>query len=373
MVRAKRRRDQDAGPGERTHGPGRRPEGRDRHVPARDIEKTHADGRFEIGGVSRETIEAFSSRRAEIEAAMEGRGHGATAENQHLARRAALMTRAHKREVDREALRGIWEKQASELGLDSKALVASAAEQALHGLKKEGRGKRAGTFRPGRTPRRRPSSGRSPISRSAMRCSRGRIFSPQHSPTAPAPCPSGPSSGSSGTTRARAAFKMGLRSREATGSPPMWLPPGSARRSRSCVRARRTIAGKKGWRVAGLAPSASAVRRLEAESGIESETLQRFLERNAGLAQGRLTKGAARKMRAAFAKTVLVVHEGSLASIVQARDLLRIAGALRIPKLVLVGDATFARFPLTRSGTSTTVIPDCPGLVSSGNARMSDR
>ena len=135
----------------------------------------------------------------------------------------------------------------------------------------------------------------------------------------------------------------------------------------------RTIAGKKGWRVAGLAPSASVVRRLEAESGIESETLQRFLARNASVAQGRLTKGAARKMHAAFAKTVLVVDEGSLASTVQARDLLRSAGALRIPKLVLVGDATFARFPLTRSGTSTTVIPDCPGLVSSGNAWMSDR
>ena len=101
----------------------------------------------------------------------------------------------------------------------------------------------------------------------------------------------------------------------------------------------RTLAEKKGWCVAGLAPSASAVRTLEAESGIESETLQRFLARNFGLAQGRLTKKAARTMRAAFAKTVLVVDEGSLASTAQARDLLRIAGALRIPKLVLVGDA----------------------------------
>ena len=44
-------------------------------------------------------------------------------------------------------------------------------------------------------------------------------------------------------------------------------------------------------------------------------------------------------MRADFAKTMLVVDEGSLASTVQARDLLKIASELRIPKLVLVGDA----------------------------------
>ena len=101
----------------------------------------------------------------------------------------------------------------------------------------------------------------------------------------------------------------------------------------------RTLAEKKGWRMAGLAPSASAVQTLASEAGIESETLQRFLARNAGVAEGRLTNKGAREMRAAFAKTILVVDEGSLASTVQARDLLRIAGALRIPRVVLVGDA----------------------------------
>ena len=101
----------------------------------------------------------------------------------------------------------------------------------------------------------------------------------------------------------------------------------------------RTLAGKKGYRMIGLAPSASAVQTLASEAGIESETLQRFLARNAGVAEGRLTTKGAKEMRAAFAKTILVVDEGSLASTVQARDLLRIANELRMPRVVLVGDA----------------------------------
>ncbi len=101
----------------------------------------------------------------------------------------------------------------------------------------------------------------------------------------------------------------------------------------------RGLLEKKGYEVRGLAPSASAARTLEGEAGIGSETLQRFLARYAGVAEGRMTKKGEREMRSSFAKTALVVDEGSLASTVQARNLLRIADALRIPRVVLVGDA----------------------------------
>ena len=100
----------------------------------------------------------------------------------------------------------------------------------------------------------------------------------------------------------------------------------------------RALLEKRGYELKGLAPSASAAQTLAAEAHIETETLQRFLARNAGIAEGRLTKKGARDMRAAFQKTVLVVDEGSLASTVQTRNLLRIARELRLPRVVLVGD-----------------------------------
>ena len=374
------------------------------------IEKTHSDGRFEIAGVSRETIEAFSTRRAEIEAAMEARGLGGTAENQHLARRAALMTRAHKRDVDKEALRGTWARQAADLGFDARTLVASAMERSPGGAEKERGAREAAEDRRPEAARQGDlfeSAARADPARDAVDWAlahlseRDAVFS--RTGLLSAALSFSPGSASmkeiegavdalKGEGRLHEAPALGVGGGLATdkavaderetialmrggagrGKAPMrgWMVDRHLRKgpltagqkeavklilsekdrtvgvqgyagtgkTRMLDRA-RTLAEKKGWRMVGLAPSASAVQTLAAESGIESETLQRFLARNAGVAEGRLTKKGAREMRAAFAKTVLVVDEGSLASTVQARDLLRIASELRIPKLVLVGDA----------------------------------
>ena len=371
------------------------------------IEKTHADGRFEIAGVSREIVEAFSSRRAEIEAAMEGRGLGTTGENPHLARRAALMTRAAKREVDRDALRETWAKQAAALGFDAKGLVASAMER--HGAEKARAAEPAKDGPPSEPhqPDLFEHAARADPARAAVDWAlahlseRDAVFSDTDLLAASLAFEPGAASigdieravdglkregrlhdapalqGGGGLTTDKAVAEERetvalMRTGERRGKAPMrgWMVErhlrkgpltagqrqavklilsekdrtvgvqGYAGTGKTKMLARaRTLAEKKGWRMVGLAPSASAARTLSRESGIGSETLQRFLTRNAGVAEGRLTRKGAKDMRAAFAKTVLVVDEGSLASTVQARDLLRIAGALRVPKLVLVGDA----------------------------------
>ena len=366
------------------------------------IERTHADGRFEIAGVSRETVEAFSTRRAEIEAAMAERGLGTTGENPHLARRAALMTRAHKRDVDRGELRASWVQRAAEIGFDAKALVDSAVERspgrqerqrdgaatgprqqdlfeqaagderagkavdwalshlserdavfarndlltsalafdpgaasiasverAVDGLKRRGRLHEAKALGAGLlTTEKAVADERETVS--LMRRGQGRGRSLMRGWMVDRYLRKGPL-----TDGQKQAVKMILSEKDRTLGVQGFAGTGKTR----MLNRARTLAEKKRWRMVGLAPSASAARTLAAESGIESETLQRFLARNTGVAEGRLTKKGRKALRAQYRKTALVVDEGSLASTVQARNLLRIARELRIPKVVLVGDA----------------------------------
>ena len=396
------------------------------------IEKIHADGRFEIAGVPREAIAAFSTRRAEIEAAMEARGLGVSADNPRLAERAALMTRAAKRDIDRRELGGVWRHQAADLGFDAPGLVAEAVEKSVSPERETADRARNGIG--GASPSAVSERSAGPTRQAELRLD-GPAPAPGRDAAAEAAPPS-PAAEAVGWALAHLSERQAAFARADLYAAALAHAPGAvaideaerevaalekagtlhavdlpgaedslatertaaeeretvalmqagAGRGRAPIRGwqvqghlsrgpltagqkdavklilsgsqrtvgvqgyagtgkttmlnrARTLAEKKGWRMIGLAPSASAAGTLATEAGIPTETLQRFLARNAGVAEGRLTRKGAKEMRAAFAKTILVVDEGSLASTVQARDLLRIANELRIPRVVLVGDA----------------------------------
>ena len=346
------------------------------------VEKTHADGRFEIAGVSREVIEAFSSRRAEIEKAMEERGLGKTAENQRAAQRVTLMTREPKREADKGTLMAVWEKQAADLGFDARTLKAQAmarsapakeaepAREAVewavaHLAEREAVFDRAAllagalAWRPGAvsmagaerevarlektgvlhaadlpgakdmlTTEKAAAAERETIA--LVEAGRGRGAPAMRGWMVSAHLRKGPL-----THGQREAVKLILSEKDRVVGVQGYAGTGKTK----MLKRARALFEKRGYEIRGLAPSASAARTLEAEAGIESETLQRFLARNAGVAEGRHTRATGKKMRAAWRRTALVVDEGSLASTREMRELLRISEVLRLPRVVLVGDA----------------------------------
>ena len=383
-----------------------------------EIEKTHADGRFEIAGVSRTVVEAFSTRRAEIEAGMAERGMGSPADNPRLAERAALVSRAAKRDIDRGELAAVWQRQGADLGFDAPALVAEAAAKgaeppgaareaapdtpagrggaargtggesvaserdrdvapALHSPAEEavawavahlsereavfartdllaaalawdpgkvtvgeaeaavGRSEGAGTLHAARMP---GMEGLLTTDRAVadeketialMTTGQDRGGTPMRARAVDKALRNGPL-----TQGQKAAVKLILASDDRVVGVQGYAGSGKT----TMLNRARALLEKRGYEVRGLAPSASAARTLEGEAAIGSETLQRFLARYGGVAAGRMTAKGEKEMRSSFAKTVLVVDEGSLASTVQARDLLRIADRLRIPRVVLVGD-----------------------------------
>ena len=400
-----------------------------------EVEKTHADGRFEIAGVPREVIDAFSTRRAEIVAAVESLGQGGTAANPDLARRAALMTRSHKRDVDKGKLHRAWIQRSEEFGFDAGSLVLSSHTKNLREGEKakeaqeEGKQQKtrdgameAGMGGQGRTGEIGYGGNHSPATVSpqmdllgpesetkekravewalAHLSERDSVFTGRDLLTASLSYDPGSTSleriekeiralktehkiheapglaGGDGLAtgkavaderetiflmrqgqgRSSAVMRGWMVDRHLKGGPLTMGQKEAVRlilsgkdrtvgvqgyagtgKTRMLDRA-RVLAEKKGWRMEGLAPSASAARTLADESGVSSETLQRFLARYSGVADGRLKKRGERELREKFSKTILVVDEGSLASTVQARDLLRISKILRIPKLVIVGD-----------------------------------
>ena len=100
----------------------------------------------------------------------------------------------------------------------------------------------------------------------------------------------------------------------------------------------RELAGDRP--VVGLAPSAAAARVLERETDIRARTLQWFLTRCRALdAAGPVNE----RLREMFGGAVLVLDEASMVSTDQMGELMRVAGALDVARLVLVGDRSQLR------------------------------
>jgi len=94
------------------------------------IEPTAKHGQFEIAGISREAVMAFSTRRTEVLEAFSKLDH----QNDLTRNAVTLKTRAKKQVVENRAeLRAEWDQRASALGLDLPAMAEAARERAREG------------------------------------------------------------------------------------------------------------------------------------------------------------------------------------------------------------------------------------------------
>lgn len=92
-------------------------------------------GQFEIRGVSREVVNAFSPRRREIDEKLTSLGYSRDTAPTAVKERLAHEGREAKTSIQREEFREYWRKIASELGLDVECVVSDAvSKSSMHGF-----------------------------------------------------------------------------------------------------------------------------------------------------------------------------------------------------------------------------------------------
>lgn len=341
-----------------------------------EVERTHMDGRFNLKGVPKSVLDAFSTRSRDIRAALEGYEH----QNAKTAAVATLMTRDHKTTVDRAVLHQGWRERGEKLGLDKRIpsmepvsadkgeelrlaqeavdyairhLSERASTFSLSDLRTTANGYGVGQFRP-RTldaaitadarliPSKHPGhSGLEFVTtKDAIDTERETIAAMQAAKNTVRPFMSFPeinrglehtilNDGQKNAVRALLSGTdriVGIQGYAGVGKTTL-------------LNAARELAENKDYEVMGLAPSASAAKTLAQEADIASQTLQKFLGRHDGYAHGRGTEEGLARIQEEYRNKLIVVDESSLAGTRQMRDLFRIVGALRPARLLLVGDA----------------------------------
>lgn len=131
------------------------------------------------------------------------------------------------------------------------------------------------------------------------------------------------------------------------------------------LKAIKNVAENNGYKLFGMAPSASAALTLQNEAGIESQTIHRFLFKYDGLINDRGTKQGLDLMKKEMKNTLLVLDESSLASTNQIHSLLKVVNKLDL-RLLMVGDikqleaieAGKPFYQLQKAGMRTIVMED---------------
>jgi conjugative relaxase-like TrwC/TraI family protein len=340
-----------------------------------EVERTHIDGRFDIKGVPKSIMAAFSTRSTEIREALSGYDY----QNPKTADTATLMTRDHKVVVDRDLLHKGWQQRGERLGLNAQIpapptvdagkveawLMASEAVNyamrhlaerssvfSLSDLRTTANGYGVGHFRPQTLDKAIASEQRLIASRHRDHVGREYVttrdaIATEHETIASMIAAQDSvlpfmefadinkglddtflNDGQQNAVRALLSGRdriMGVQGYAGVGKTTL-------------LSAARTLAETKGYALMGLAPSASAAKTLQNEAGITSQTLQKFLSKYDGYAHGRGTREGKVSVRGEFQNKMIVLDESSLASTSQIRDLFRIVEVIRPARLVLVGD-----------------------------------
>lgn len=320
-----------------------------------DVRVTHADGRFQLEHINDGQVLAFSKRSAAIDAHLEKQGKERGEVGAWIKKIAAVVTRDKKTAVDRDQLRQEWQKLGEEHGVDFTFPLVRERQAAAHGDVQEvvaraiaHLGEREAVFN------------RITLMRTALELGVGILTIDELEGGLERARESGLliASGEDYTTAAAQAREAEILSIEESGrdslSPVydgdrialevqleslkeeqkqaalgvllthhqvMGIQGRAGVGKTTLLAATATIVENCGYKILGLAPSASAARELTS-TGIQSETIATFMRRD---------------YKGLDAKTVLVVDESGMTSTAQMLAILRAAKDARC-RVVLVGD-----------------------------------